>query len=374
MNKPSRSNEIQGLRAICIALVVMLHYVGPFRDVLLSGSILRGSIYRVANTGWIGVDIFFAISGFVVTQVLLRTKDDGYLIFMIRRAKRLLPAYFLLLAVAGALALWAAPFEIRNGFLAAQPWAWFFAANVAASINGGMLDGGDVNLVHLWSLCVEFQFYAVWPFVVWGVSGQRRLFAMVGIAIIAFLLRCWASWDGVYYNAIYSLTFFRMDAFAFGGIAALAVGSPRITRWSFPAAVLLLSPAIAYLVSTVAWHKADPLVQTLVYSLLGAGAASLVLALFVGAAPDILKRMLTNSVMTGIGNRSYSLYLWHLPFQAPVNAFLHKSLTDTSSTKMMVASVLMNSVIAIVLSELSYRLLENMRSKNHSKVPESRVP
>jgi peptidoglycan/LPS O-acetylase OafA/YrhL len=362
MNKPTHSNEIQGLRAICIALVLALHYVGPFRDTLVDTSLFREVLYRIANAGWIGVDIFFAISGFVVTRVLLRSREEGYLPFMGRRAKRLLPAYFALLAVAVAMALFPHQLGIKDGFLGAQAWAWLFVANVGASFNGGMLDGGGINLVHLWSLCVEFQFYALWPFIVWGTSGRRRLLAMASVAVAALIFRCWAAWEGVYYNAIYSLTFFRMDAFAFGGLAALAVGRQQLGRWSFPTAILLLAPVVAYLVSTVAWHKADPLVQTVGYSLLGAGAASLVLALFDGAAPRIVRAVFANKVLKWVGDRSYSLYLWHLPFQSPINGFLRSEMREISDAKLMLLSVLLNTTVATVLAELSFRFLESMRS------------
>lgn len=353
------SREIQGLRAVCISIVMLFHFVVPFRDALLGGSIVSVALYHVANAGWIGVDVFFAISGFVVTQLLLRSRDHGYVGFMRKRAARLLPAYFALLSVVGIVAYVAADvLEVKPGFFVAQLWAWSFTSNVAAAISGGMLDGGSLTVVHLWSLCVEFQFYAAWPLLVWGTSGRARPAAMCAVAGCALFARSFASWNDVYYNAIYSLTFFRMDAFAFGGLAALAVGDERFRRPSLWLAVLTLAPAAAFLVSNPHWHKAEEVVQTIGYTVLGLGSAALVFALNENALPAAASRILRSRAANWMGDRSYSLYLWHLPFQPLLNSTLQNSLPGMPANEMLVVSLVLNSALAFSLAEVSYRLLE----------------
>jgi Predicted acyltransferases len=347
------------MRGVCVAAVMLFHFIVPFRDNLLNGSAFHSAFYQIANIGWIGVDFFFAISGFVVTMLLTGRTCGSYAAFLRRRSKRLLPAYFMMLAVVTMLAV-TVPEKIgvREGFVEFLPWAWLLLGNAAASVNGGALDGGSITVVHVWSLCVEFQFYALWPLLIWSTAGTARISYAILVAVFATIFRMHASMEGVYYNAIYSLTFYRMDAFAYGGIAALCVGCPWSRRWSFPASGVLLIPSIGYLLHSSAWHKADPLVQVIGYGLLGAGAALLILALYVRSAPKFLAARLTSQTIVWLGDRSYSLYLWHLPFQPLVNQLLYYAIPDAGRTLFICSSLTVNIAVSIILAEFSYRFIE----------------
>ncbi len=368
MVKTGYSLELQGLRGVCIMLVVLLHYVIPYGGDLVGRWWPIDAFFRVSNAGWIGVDVFFALSGFVVTLALLKSQEGGYLGFMWRRATRLLPAYFAVLAVAGIISVFVPTvFGIRDGFLEAQPWAWALLANVASSIDGSALDGGGITLVHLWSLCVEFQFYALWPLVIWGLDGRARLVTVATVAVIALLARGYATSEGVYYNAVYSLTFFRMDGFAFGALAALMVQVGKVTRFNFAAALLLLVPTLVYLLSSTSWHKADPIVQVLCYTTLAAGSACLISALYTGAAPTIVIRAFSSRILTWTGDRSYSLYIWHLPFQPLVNQQLALVLPKMHPVGAVVISMAANATITLACSEISYRFLETVGHRRRPK-------
>lgn len=356
-----RSSEIQGLRGICVALVMLFHFAIPFRDSLLSGGWHREALYRLANIGWIGVDFFFAISGFVVTLVLLK-RDRDYAGFMRRRADRLLPSYFGLLVIAGILTL-AAPaigLPLRAGFAENQLFAWTLTANIATSMHGGLLEGGNVTLFHLWSLCVEMQFYLVWPFLVWNLEGRRLVLAMVAVAVAAFLLRSAATYAGVYYNAVYSLTPFRLDGFAMGGIAAALIASGRRVSAAPWIAAMLLVPSLVWLLSDAGWHKANNTVQAAGFTVMGAGAAALVLAAYQETLWRPLRVFLSSRHLVYAGDRSYSLYLWHLPFMGTVNLGITTALLDLGSS-MVWAVLIVNSVVAFGFAELGYRLFEKAR-------------
>ncbi|MCV9963897.1 acyltransferase [Pararhizobium sp. BT-229] len=368
-----RSSEIQGLRGICVAVVMLFHFAIPFRESLLSGGWHREALYRLANIGWIGVDFFFAISGFVVTLVLLK-RDQNYVGFMRRRAGRLLPSYFALLVLSGLLTL-AAPaigLPLRSGFAENQLWAWTLTANIATSMHGGLLEGGNITLFHLWSLCVEMQFYLVWPFLVWNLDGRRLVLAMVGVAIAAFTLRSAATYAGVYYNAVYSLTPFRLDGFAMGGLAAtLAVSGRKVPAAPWLAGLLLV-PSILWFLADIGWHKADGFVQAVGYTVMGAGAAALVLSAYQETLWTPFRRLLAGGQLVHVGDRSYSLYLWHLPFMGTVNLGITTALPDLGPSTVWFV-ILVNSIVALGLAEFGYRLLERARFGRTSSTSGSRT-
>lgn len=354
-----RSLEIQGLRAVFILAVMLCHYVVPFRDMLLAGNRVEIALYHVANVCWSGVDFFFGISGFVVTALLLQ-KNDGYRAFMVRRARRLLPAYFTLLAAVAAFTV-AGPlfgYAVRAGFALDSIWAWTLLANIPASVRGWQLGGGSVSLIHLWSLCVEMQFYLVWPLLVWKAKGRNLLIAMLALSAAAFLARCVLAHYLVFYSAIYSLTPLRIDAFAMGGVAAaLAVGGRTWKSAPWIAAALLL-PSYSWLLLDPTWHKAERIVQTLQLSVIAVGAAALVMAAYQQTLWRPLAAALRSRPLVYIGDRSYSLYLWHLPFMAVINDMVGATAPGNGRMWTVALVVVSNSVAGFILAEISYRLIE----------------
>ncbi len=353
------SPELQGLRAIFILMVLVGHYVIPFRDVLLSGEWLHVALYHVANITWMGVDLFFTLSGFVVTLLLLKS-DQTYVHFMKRRAVRLLPAYYGSLLAVG-IATVVIPIlggSVRDGFATDQLWAWGLLANVAASMQAGVLDGGSVSLMPTWSLCVEIQFYLLWPFVVWRFRDRGLVSAMCALAAAALVARGVMSYHEVWYNTISSLTPLRIDQFAFGGIAAVLAARRDKVRDASWFAGMILVPLLVALLIIPHWHKAIWWVHTLGYSLLGMGTAALVLAAYQETLWKPLSRLLASRPLVLLGDRSYSLYLWHLPFHGMVTSAVQASFAGYGRTTEIALVVIFNSAVALVLTEVSYRLLE----------------
>lgn len=308
---PSYRADIQGLRALAVLLVVGYH----------AGGIIPG--------GFIGVDAFFVISGYVITGMLLRelrsTGRVDLLRFYLRRARRLLPAAALMIVVTLIVTfLMTSPFDQRAGANAAL-WATFFAANAYffAFTNGYFDAAAETNpFLHTWSLAVEEQFYLVVPSIfavtVWLFRrNQRRLDRAL----------LWVAAGGLGVSLVASVLLshhalpFRVDQLQF------AFYSSPTRAWEFlVGAVLVLRPWPRWLASPpMRWVGAALLLgssvvltSTTVFPGLAAippvlGTALLIVDHHGVAGPGLLDRLLRSRPAIWIGDRSYSWYLWHWP-------------------------------------------------------------
>jgi peptidoglycan/LPS O-acetylase OafA/YrhL len=290
--------DIQGLRAVAVLSVVVYHAAPRF---------LPG--------GFVGVDIFFVISGFLITGILLREAQSGRFSiagFYERRVRRLFPALFVLLAAcfaAGAALLTPGDFSELARTAASTV---FFVSNIAFYQLSGYFDGAseDKPLLHTWSLAVEEQFYILYPLLLaflWRFFQKRLLLILLIGTALAFAVSVWGAYEHA--NAAFYLTPFRAFELAIG--AAAAVGANRL-RFS-PLARLSVSSVGAALIAfgLIFIDDATPFPG---FAALApcAGTALVILAGVNGASPA--GRLLSAPPLTFFGNISYSLYLWHWPF------------------------------------------------------------
>ncbi|HEY0008435.1 MAG TPA: acyltransferase, partial [Tepidisphaeraceae bacterium] len=218
----SHMPAIDGLRGIAI-LIVMIHHLTP----AVSGSLFTRRMLEVAHTGWIGVDLFFVLSGFLITAILLRTRssEDYFINFFARRTLRIFPLYYITLGVLllGVPALMTMPHvgHFMNEWfgritrdlqvmLDGQSWLWMYGTNLKIAIEGERW--GAVN--HFWSLAVEEHFYLVWPIVVYYAS-RAGLIKICMICILgAPVLRAMLMLAGFDSVVPYVLTPCRVDSLA----------------------------------------------------------------------------------------------------------------------------------------------------------------
>jgi peptidoglycan/LPS O-acetylase OafA/YrhL len=230
---PSHIPALDGLRGVAVLLVVQYHITiyGGFQP----ASLLERVVYVTSRAGWSGVDLFFVLSGFLITRILYASKGSEYFFrhFYIRRALRIFPLYYATLAVfflAGPLVFPAD--ESFQRLQSVQAWYWAYLVNVDIAFNGWH---PFVSIGHFWTLAVEEQFYVVWPFAVYLLD-RRHLVRVCAAAIgVAFLVRIGLAWDGQ--NLAPSvLTPARMDTLALGSLLALlAADSNGLRRWIRPA-------------------------------------------------------------------------------------------------------------------------------------------
>ncbi len=295
----TRLPALDGVRAIAISLVLWQH-AGILFHVDASSP-----FWRASQAGWWGVDLFFVLSGFLITRILL--KGAPLLSFWRRRAARTLPLLYVYLAVASAYGLGGA-FAVQD-----QPWLNYLThtTNLHIAANGYGLPVFGI----LWSLAVEEQFYFAWPFVTrWA---RRGIVWVCGALILLAPLARWVVYNhSDRYAAFHVLPFCRADVLAMGCLLAVLFENPR--RWSLVLrfARFALVPAVA-LLGGVTYAALGPwpvarfeLLWVVVgYSLVGLS-CSVIVAVAAASGPVPLT-LLGNPVARFVGRISYGMYLWH---------------------------------------------------------------
>ena len=288
-----RDPELDGLRGIAVGLVLACHLLG-----------VRLGYSWGLPLGSLGVQLFFALSGFLITRLLVRESDGTGGIdlkrFYIRRAFRIFPAFYVFL---GAMAL-----LIVRGLVTDTNWKSFAAAALYVS----NIRGSSTTLGHTWSLAVEEQFYALWPLGLSLIPRTRRRQVTVGIILVfvtwravAIALELWPLGSSVFYER----TDFRLDSLLLGGLIAMTPPGTRREQPTFRIAGLgvstlgfVFSPALGQI------SFLRPLTLT-VTAVLAAGVVKGVLDCSGMASTAWLR----GSALRGLGRISYSVYLWQQP-------------------------------------------------------------
>ena len=312
---------LDGLRAIAILLVIP-HNVYLFDTI-------RGWLVPfawISAAGWVGVQLFFVLSGFLITRNLLdsRGSPNYYSAFFGRRVLRIFPLYFLVLIFFLLLLphLVNLPPGIRGSY-ANQVWLWLFLSNWAQPF------GKEVSwFPHFWSLAVEEQFYFVWPLVIATLATRRLIPLCVTIIVVALIIRVVMLEAGATPEMIYMFTVCRMDALACGALAAVLVTSaPRVLDffrehpdWLLGAALIALAAGAVFTDSYFAYH---PGTLTWGDTLLAVCMTAVLLVMAAGARGRIagwLNTLLSVAPLRSVGKVSYAMYIFHPPI---ANALIH---------------------------------------------------
>lgn len=355
--------DIEGLRGVAILLVVLFH-----------------AGVRAFAGGFVAVDVFFVLSGFFITGLLVReltaTGDVGLTAFWGRRSLRLLPPMLVVLFATLALVMWLwAPIDRVDAATTARAVAWGGANVEFARTEVNYFGRGDDPLLHTWSLGVEQQFYIVWPLLLLActllatrgdvepadreASVRRRLLGGIVLAgVLSFLASLWLT------SHAQPWAFFGMPSrvweFALGGaLAVLLADQARTPRGERRATMLQLAGLLAILVAIVMYDRAMPYPGTA--ALLPALGA---VALLVGGhdAPDsFVSRLLAARWLRWFGGVSYAWYLWHWPLVG-LGAVLHPAIGPWGK--------LAWSGVALVLAWLTVRWVERpAREGRLSRLP-----
>ena len=338
--------HLDGLRALAVYLVLLFH----------------------AGSGWfpggyVGVDVFFVLSGFLVTQLLLRdivARDSIRLgRFYSRRFRRLLPAAFVALTVtAVAYTAIASPAEVSaavGSFKAAFLYStnWYFIHQSTGYF------GADITtnpVLHFWSLAVEEQFYLLWPMLLGGAfvltrrieRARRTRVIAIGVAVAAFASAVWAlSLRNSDPNHAYYGTDTRAYELFAGALLALVPASMAYVRnYRRSAKVATVAAVGSLLIVASSWFDLDAIER-------GVAVTIITCALIVGleaADGGVVKRILSTPTAVYLGKISYGTYLWHwLVILVAIRSF-HLSALSTIGV---------SALVATALAALSYELLEH---------------
>ena len=312
-----RIPELDGVRGIAILMVLLSHSMVIVRDTPISG---------IFQFGWIGVDLFFVLSGYLITGVLLRTRSDTnfYRRFYIRRALRIWPLYYALLAVA----LCALP-ALRHILPASNslgtgtgfktellqiftPWPLYvlFMQNLWP---GSLFTFYDAVILHVtWSLCIEEHFYFTWPVFVRRFSRRSLALGLCALLFLFPVLRAGTGIEllrymdfGAFYQISMRFTPLHLDAIAAGCLLSIVFNTVQpLARKTALAWLLLLGGAA---VSSVAITSTNPILFAFFYCGMAATFSGFLALALLGWANVIL----TNSMLRYVGRISYGLYLIH---------------------------------------------------------------
>ena len=334
---------LDGLRALAVIGVLAFH------DNRLSG-------------GFLGVDLFFAVSGFLITTLLIdelqRTNTIDLIGFWGRRLRRLLPAVMVLLVV---IVIFFRLFADTGQWIIARndaPWAQFYVANWHQISSGaGYWDAfaAPSAFEHLWSLAIEEQFYVVWPLLVtvaWRIGRTRALGVLAGIGIIASFVAMLTIFDGGDPTRVYMGTDTRAFSLLCGAFVALPAIRHAITAGmqKFRRAASGLTVALIVALGFM-WFTVDGQSQWLFRGgLLAHSTASAVIAVLIASSSSRLSVIFSWRPLAYIGRLSYALYLWHWP----VFIFCTSERLDING----LALTAVRLAITFALSIASYLLVE----------------
>lgn len=295
MSHPSRHiKQLDGVRALAVTLVCIHHWTG--------------SSYSL---GIVGVQLFFVLSGFLITGILIRLRD--YVIsgtqpiraslrqFYIRRALRIFPLYY------GCLIL----FVVTNSFGIREQavWHFFYASNILFFIQGEFLG----CFPHFWSLAVEEQFYMFWPLLVLLTPASKLPCVIVALIAIAPLTRVAIVLAGGTNYAQYStLLFANFDTLGMGALAAwwLSTGRCLPRPWILAGRLLVLASALQVFSSRI-FHWSGVGVALLDSVAVGVLSTWLVLRCVAGM-PGAAGKLFENPFVVYLGTISYGIYVWHM--------------------------------------------------------------
>lgn len=333
--------EIDGLRALAVIPVILFH-----------------AGFELFSGGFVGVDVFFVISGYLITTILIEEIENNkfsIIKFYERRARRILPSLFFVMLVCIPFAwFWMQPGQMKD-FSQSVVAVSFFASNILFWKESDYFSATaeEKPLLHTWSLAVEEQYYLLFPvflYIFWRFGKDKVLWMIIGLAIVSLLLSEWG-WRNDASANFYLAPTRAWELFS-GSIAAFFVQKQGVRSNN----ILSLLGLMAILFSIFIYDEQVPFPS--LYALLPVMGV-VFLVLFSG--PETLsRRILSSKVFVGIGLISYSAYLWH----QPLFAFARIKLLEEPSEILMGAL----SLLSLVLAFFSWKYIENPFRNRKNKV------
>jgi peptidoglycan/LPS O-acetylase OafA/YrhL len=361
--EPPRIAVLDGIRGLAILMVLLCHFS-------LYGGMEPGNL---ADLIWLkltlplgcGVELFFVLSGFLITGILLETKDrPGYFRnFYMRRVLRIFPLYY------GTLAFFYVllpsvmpPGEAFRSVLQDQAWDWAYVSNIRVALEGWPR---VQYLGHFWSLAIEEQFYMVWPALVLLCS-RRWFLGVCGLLVGLSLAVRWGLWlDSAPLVSGY-ITHARLDALVMGAVLAAVGRGPRglapLRPWAWGVGGVSLL-WLVHLVTSEYDREADHLEARLfVQSLYAVVFGSLLVLTVTARKGDLLERIFAHRALVFLGIYSYGLYVFHHPIVVypGLHGFGANLLPEIFGSHLpaLLAVTLIGGAVCVGVAVLSYHLYE----------------
>jgi peptidoglycan/LPS O-acetylase OafA/YrhL len=347
---------LDGVRAIAILMVIVYHSVNGLPGMTRAQTLFLD----LAGAGWVGVDLFFVLSGFLITGILMDARHSSHMLrnFYARRSLRIVPVYvaFLLFSLWLAASLGTSSADEVSQLHRTQAWFWTYTENVMVALHSW--DATSFPMAHLWSLAVEEQFYLVWPLAVLLLSPAALKRGAVICIVAAELFRLALIQRGADGTVAFVMLPTRMDSLAAGAFLACTYRNPAL--WSrvlqarkYVAAVAALClVALLFLFGTI--DKLAPLDQLVAFPAFVALGAVVVASAANGCA------WLTGKALRFIGKISYGMYVWHLVVMRLI--LTQVSVPDTTASQawwLFYATMVVGTVCGtIVVALVSWQIIE----------------
>lgn len=379
----ARVGWLDGARGVAILAVMVthLHMLAFGQEPMRLDVLLR----TITGAGWAGVDLFFVLSGFLITGILLDAKQAEshyFRNFYARRSLRIFPLYygFLALLLVALPALHSMSSREYQTLQQSQAWYWTYLSNYWIALR----DGWNVSLygtVHLWSLAVEEQFYLIWPAIVLVCNRRALVWVCVGAIAGAPALRLAMHMHHANPFVVYTFTAARLDPLAVGAIMAVLIRGPRgramLSAGALPA--MLVSGAVLVLVVVLAGGlpNLNAGVQLFGLSALAVFFAGLLAHGLTTPSASVVQRLFSPVMLKMLGRYSYGLYIVHWPiatwlaWHIRIHAILPKFPGSPLLSELLFAALAFT--LSMTAAWLSWHLYEKQFLKLKRYFPYARV-
>lgn len=364
-HEPASARHVPALDGVRgLAILVVLVDNSSFAQ-QAGNDLLLKVVHALAPTGWIGVQVFFVLSGFLITGILADSLGEPRFFrnFYIRRTLRIFPLYYAVLIVT----FFVVPLVVHLPEWAAvahrnQWWYWLYAAN------WGQPFGNEIpGLPHFWSLAVEEQFYLAWPLLVFLLARRRVVGLCVLIIAVTPLIRLALNLLGLPPQTAYQFTIARWDALATGALLALLIrdvpGRTWLTHRARTVAVWCAAGLGALVLYEHGFHEDDLMVQVVGQTLIALLSAWLIYA---SVAPTTgvehhVRKVMALPWLRFFGKYSYAIYVFHFPIQKVLSVYATNGLnTGSGGEKLLKLGAYLALVLTLSTAAalVSWRVLE----------------
>lgn len=379
---------LDGLRGLAVLGVMTNHFLslsegyGLFRH---PAEPLLKWLVALQYSGWLGVDLFFALSGFLISGILVDSREQPHYFrnFYVRRALRIIPAYYLLLAVWFVTEGLFSPGN-RGALNPQYPvWLWTYATNFLIVRDGWL--SLPVPLRPLWSLAVEEQFYLLWPVAIYCLDRKKVIALCAVLIVLCPILRQFLGSAYPPLTADYVLMPSRMDSLAAGALMAMlwreSRDIARLLRMARGAALAALVAIIVMFVLHEGLRNDHPFDRSWGLTIFAVCFSCLVLLAAAGGGSSSMARLLKAPVLGWFGRYSYGLYLWHQPAclflcSTPLMTLLARTYSPHSMWLLIVLLYAAPLLLSIALALTSWHLCEQpfLRLKDRFEAVPSTAP
>lgn len=313
--KPSHIRALDGFRGTAIVLVLLFHLF-PF--------------YKMFAFGWMGVDLFFVLSGLLITGILIDSKGEPnyYTRYLAKRVLRIFPLYYAFLVLffivfpLVGLADQIPDFSYLSDH---QPWYWAYLQNWLVLFDENFPQANFLS--HFWSLAIEEQFYVFWPLVVYITPRNRMLYVCLLFIMISLMLRITLIAFDVSTVKAYVFTFSRLDGHCIGAAIATMLRIPhlqeKLNHITKPVMITTAVLTLAVIGVGRSLSFAHPAFATVGYTVIDLFFGACMVFALSSHTGNLIKAVAENFILVFFGKYSYGMYVYHIPVYFLVQNYLN---------------------------------------------------